>query len=104
MTRSTPSIADLQSPASAGDGKERRSAPSVGGAAGGDASAILRAKHEAALEQVGHDGHALCVFQNFFRNALIRRRHDLVQHTAGMIQPVDRLLRGWIPPSPCSSN
>jgi hypothetical protein len=30
--------ADLQSPASAGDGKERRSAPSVCGAAGGNAA------------------------------------------------------------------
>jgi hypothetical protein len=82
--------ADLQSPAAAGDGKERRRAPAVCGPAGGNASAILRAKDKAALDHVRHHGHALCVLQNFFRNALIRRGHDLVQHRAGMIQPVNR--------------
>jgi len=53
-------------PASAGDGKERGSAPSIGSAAGGNATAVFSAKYEAALEQVGHDGDALCVFQNLF--------------------------------------
>ena len=60
----------------------------VGGAAGGDAAAILRAKDKAALEHVRHNGNALGVFQNFFRNAFVRRGHDLVQHAACMIQPV----------------
>ena len=58
------------------------------GPAGGYALAVLRAKHKAALDHVGHDGNALCVLQYFFRNAFIRRGHDLVQHQRCIIQPV----------------
>ena len=43
----------------------------------------------AALQQVGHHGHALCVVQHLLRNALVRRGHDLMQHIARMVHPVD---------------
>jgi len=39
-------------------------------------------------EHMGNYGYALCMFQNFFRDAFIRRGHDLVQHIACMFQPV----------------
>jgi hypothetical protein len=42
--------ADLQAPASAGDGKERRGAPSVCGSAGGNASAVFSTKEESTFE------------------------------------------------------
>jgi hypothetical protein len=34
---------------------------------------------------MGHNGYTSRVFQNFFRNAAIRRGHDLVQYSARMI-------------------
>src|SRR5208282_2683101 len=38
---------------------------------------------------MGNYGDALRVLENLFRNTVIRCGHDLVQHSAGMIQPVD---------------
>jgi hypothetical protein len=80
--------ADLQSPASASDSEECRRASSDGGSAGGNASPIFRAKHKAALEHVGRDGNALCVFEDFFRNTLVGRRHDLMEHCTRMVEPI----------------
>src|SRR5580658_7092866 len=80
--------ADLQSPASAGNGKERRSAPTVLCAAGGDAAAIFCAEDKAALEHVGHNGNAPCMFKHFLGNASIGGRHDFMQDAAGMIEAV----------------
>src|ERR1700722_2298894 len=69
---------DLSTPTAAGEGKERRRPPTACCAARGNASAILSAENEAAFQEVRHHRNALCMFQNFFRNAPIRRGHDLV--------------------------
>ncbi len=53
--------ADLQSPASAGDGEEHWRAPAICCPAGGHATAIFSAEDKAALEQMGYNGNALCV-------------------------------------------
>ena len=66
--------ADLQSPAAAGDSKERWCAPSSRSATCRYASAILGAKHKAPLDHVRNHRDALRVFQHFFRNAVIRAR------------------------------
>ena len=93
--------ADLQSPVSASDRKERRRAPSVFGSAGGYASAVLRAKHQAALDHVRHDGNALCVLQHLLRNAIIRRGHDLVQHQGCIVEPVLHIFASFRPGGAC---
>ncbi len=80
--------ANLQSPAAASDGKERWCAPSGQSATCRYASAILCTKYEATLNHVRYYRDALRVFQHFFRYAVIRRGHDLVEHFAGIVQPI----------------
>src|SRR5580698_1120450 len=80
--------ADLQSPASAGDGKECWRAPAVFSAAGCDAAAIFRAEDKAALEQVGDDGYAARMLEDFLGNASVGSRHDFMQDASGAIEPV----------------
>src|ERR1700678_725918 len=62
---------DLQSPTAAGDGEERRCAPTARCAARRNAPAILGSENKAALQQMRHNGNALCMIQDFLRNALI---------------------------------
>ena len=45
-------------------------------------------QNEAALEHVGHDSDAPGMFNNFFRNALIRWGHDLRNDPACVIQAI----------------
>src|SRR5580658_8657431 len=80
--------ADLKSPAASGNRKERRSAPSVRGAASRYASAAFRAKHERTFNHVRYNRDAFCVVEYLLRDALVRGSHDLVQYGAGMLEPV----------------
>ncbi len=75
--------ADLQSPASAANGHERRRAPAVGGAARRDAASVLAAKNEPAFDQVGNHQDALRIAQHFFGNSFVRSSHDGVQNIDG---------------------
>src|SRR5437879_2316492 len=71
---------DLKTSASAADCKEGRCAPSVGVSASGHALAMATSQNKTTFKHVWHHCYALCVFQDFLRNAFIRRIHDLVQH------------------------
>src|SRR5208337_5526731 len=59
--------ADLQSPASTRNRDERRRAPAIRRAASGYAFAALGAKDKPAFDHMRYDGHALGMFQHFFR-------------------------------------
>jgi hypothetical protein len=76
---------DLQAPASACDGEERWSAPSVCGAARCDASAAFSTEDESALYHVRNDGDALGVIEHLVRNAFIGSLHDFVQNRASLL-------------------
>jgi hypothetical protein len=81
---------DLQSPASTSYCKECRRAPTILGAASGNATAVLGAEYEAAFQKVGNHSYAPRMFQNLFRNSLIWHGHDFSEHGARMIEPIDR--------------
>jgi hypothetical protein len=80
--------ADLESPASTADGEESRRAPSRRSAASGNAFAAFRADYEATFQHVWNNSNALCVFENFFRNALVWSGHYFVKDSSGMLKPV----------------
>ena len=84
--------ANLKTPASAADGDERGGAPARGRATAGDAAAMLTAENEAGLDQVRNHDDAFRVIQHFFRDALVGRIHNLLEHVAGILQPLDRIL------------
>ena len=86
MTRSIPSIPICRSPASAGNRKERGRAPTVCRPAGGNATAVFRAKNKSALKQMRNHGNTLRMLQDFFRDSLVRSFHDLVQHSGCVVQ------------------
>ena len=86
--------ADLKTPASAADGNKCGRAPAGGGAAAGDAAAVLTAENEAGLDQVRDYHDAFRTVQHFFRNALVGRIHDLLEHVAGILQPLDGIFLG----------
>src|ERR1041385_1938317 len=72
--------ADLQSPASAAHGHKCRCAPAICCAAGCYSAAMLTAKNESTLYQMGDNGNAFCFGQNFLRNAFIRSSGNLSQN------------------------
>ena len=69
---------DLQAPATAREAKKRWCTPPLGGSAGCYASSMSSTNDEAALDHVRYDGDASCMFQDFFRDPVIRRCHDFV--------------------------
>src|SRR5438046_1328783 len=60
---------NLESPVSTRNSNERGRAPASRCAAGGYAFAALTAEDKPAFNHVGHNGHTLCVLQNFFRDS-----------------------------------
>ena len=84
--------ADLRSPASAGNGEERRSAPAVRRAASRNAAPVLGSEHEAALNQMWNNGHALGAVENFLRNSLVRGCHNLLNYFRCLLQAIDVIL------------
>jgi hypothetical protein len=46
---------------------------------------MFRSEDESAFYQVGYNRYALCPLHNLLGNALVRRVHDLVQHSGGII-------------------
>ena len=83
---------DLQPEAAALNGKERRVAPSFGGAATGDAAAILRAEHKSCLQHRGNHRDALGRSHDFVRDAGIGRSLDLLQHGGGGFDAIGGLV------------
>src|SRR3954453_19624819 len=67
--------ADLQAPASAGDGEEPRSAPSAGVAACGHAFTAFGADYESAFYHVGNHRNALGMLHYLFGEAVVRCSH-----------------------------
>ncbi len=65
-----------------------------GGAATGDAAAVLTAENETGLDQVRDHDNAFRVVQNFFRYALVGRIHDLLEHIPGILQALHRIFLG----------
>ena len=60
---------------------------------------MLSSDDEPALHQVRHNGDTLGVLQYLFRDAVVRRLHDLVQHFGCVIEAIDALaqMRGALP-------
>ena len=53
---------------------------------------MLTAEYEAGLDQVRNYDDALRAVQHFFRDTFVRRIHDLLQHIAGILQALHRIL------------
>src|SRR6202000_2837362 len=72
--------ADLPAEAAAGELDENRSAPAARCAAGSNALAVLCADNEGALLVARDDDDAGGAGKDRGRNALVGRRHDLLNH------------------------
>ena len=93
--------ADLQSETATAHFKECRSAPSVRTAAGGHAASVFAAEDKTAFEQRWNDGYAFRRAHDLFRNAFIRRGHDLIQHGARLAHSADNFFAIFIGKAGC---
>jgi hypothetical protein len=57
--------------------------------AGGNTTSVLAAEDETTLDQVWHHQDALCVAQNFFRDAFVGSRHNGMQNIDRRLQARD---------------
>jgi len=53
-------------------------------------------QHETALEQIGYYRDAFGTFQDFIRNPLVGRVHDLIQNLRGRFQALGNIRLGLI--------
>src|SRR5262249_39751547 len=83
--------ADLQAKASTFQNKEGRGAPAFWSAAAGNTASVSSAYNEAPFEHRGNDSYAFGRTQDFFRNTLIRRRLDFIEHLAGSVNAIHGL-------------
>ena len=93
--------ADLQSETATAHFKECRRAPSVRTAAGGHAASVLAAEDKTTFEQRWNDGYAFRRAHDLFRNAFIRRGHDLIQHGARLAHSADNFFAIFIGKAGC---
>src|ERR1700738_1714344 len=83
---------ELRAPTAASHLDEGRRAPAPCGAAGGNTLSLFGSEDETAFDHVGYDRHATCLPHDPVRNALVRRVHDLVHDSGGVIEAVDGIL------------
>src|ERR1700733_2193300 len=79
--------AGLEAEAGSGELDEGRCAPSMAGAAGDDALAVLSADDEGSLFEAGDDGDAGGAGGDVFWDALVRGVHDFVENELGCLNP-----------------
>src|SRR6185312_14921917 len=83
---------DLITYASSVNGHKHRCAPAMSGAACRQSSSVAASEYKGELYAPGDDSDALCRFQKFLRNALIRRVHDLTEDLGRLIGAVNIVL------------
>src|SRR5208282_6640578 len=77
--------AELQSPATAGDGNRRGSAPAMRCAATGNTLAVFAPETDGELNHGGDDRDAVSVIDNGVGNRMIRSGHDLGENGRGLV-------------------
>src|SRR5271157_303063 len=85
--------ASLEAKIASTDRNECWRTPSMGRAAGNHTASMLSADDEYALPHAWHHSDALSAIQHFFRDALVRRHHDLMQHDASILQACGAVLQ-----------